>query len=74
MTAGAKVELTVIDGLGSFTALDRQLEAICWTHRGEGWSVHDWRGAGRGQAVHTKREAERLVKQWARMEPAEEQS
>lgn len=59
-----------LDSLGSFAVDDGSIEAICWTHRGGGWAVHDWRGARREAGVRTKREAERIVRRWSDLPPA----
>jgi hypothetical protein len=55
----------VIDPLGSFRTLDGRFEAICWTHRREGWHVYDDRSRQYHHAPN-KREAVRLVNQLAR--------
>lgn len=62
----------VIDGCGSFCTDDGLIDAICWTHRGGGWEVHDWRGdyqkaplSSVYMHVRTKREAVKLVRSLA---------
>jgi hypothetical protein len=54
-------ELRTLDSLGSFCDAERTIEAICWTHRGEGWAVHDWQTR---EAFHarSRRDAERIVR------------
>jgi hypothetical protein len=51
-----------LDSLGSFRTTDGRFEAICWTHRGEGWSIYDDLSR-RYHGAPNKREAERVIRQ-----------
>lgn len=62
--------LRTLDTLGSVSAIDAPVEAICWTHRGSGWDVHytaehpySEAELPRGRGVKTKNQAYALVRE-----------
>ena len=49
-----------LDQLGSFKTADNRFEAMCWTHRGGGWDVADFK-TKRNWYAPNARTAKKLV-------------